>query len=132
MDTVSVVCGIIFKEDKILLCRRKTEKSLGGYWEFPGGKVEPNESETDALIRELKEELSIKVEIQKHFKTSHHKYERVQIELIAYLCKFIQTDFILTDHDDIKWVKKIELLSFNLAPADIPIAKALAAYGGMN
>lgn len=129
MDTVSVVCGIILKEDKILLCRRKTEKSLGGYWEFPGGKVESNESESDALIRELKEELSIKVEIQKHFKTTLHKYEQVQIELIAYFCKFIQADFILTDHDAIQWVKKIELLSFNLSPADVPIAKALVAYG---
>lgn len=129
MDTVSVVCGIIFKEDKILLCRRKTEKSLGGYWEFPGGKVEPNESESDALIRELKEELSIKVEIQKHFKTTLHKYDQVQIELIAYLCKFIQVDFVLIDHDEIEWVKKTELLSFNLAPADVPIANAIIAQG---
>lgn len=129
MDTIRVVCGIIFKEDKILLCRRKAEISLGGYWEFPGGKIEPNESESEALIRELKEELSIKVEVQKHFKTTLHRYEQVQIELIAYFCKFIQTDFVLTDHDDIQWVKKIELLNFNLAAADIPIAKAFVAYG---
>ncbi|WP_029281362.1 (deoxy)nucleoside triphosphate pyrophosphohydrolase [Pedobacter sp. R20-19] len=127
MDTVRVVCGIIFKEDKILLCRRKAEKPLGGYWEFPGGKVEPNESESDALMRELKEELSVKVEIQKHFKTIFHKYQQVQIELIAYCCKFIQADFTLTEHDAIQWVKKIELLSFDLAQADIPIAKALIA-----
>lgn len=129
MDTVRVVCGIIFNEEKILLCRRKAEKTLGGYWEFPGGKVEPDESETDALFRELKEELSIKVEIQKHFKTTLHKYEQVQIELIAYGCKFIQADFVLIDHDEILWVKKKELLSFNLAPADVPIAKALIEQG---
>lgn len=125
MDTVRVVCGIIFKEDKILLCRRKAEKFLGGYWEFPGGKVETNESESDALIRELKEELSIQIEIKKHFKTIIHQYEQIQIELIAYTCQFIQADFILMDHDSIQWVKKTELLSFNLAPADIPIARAL-------
>jgi len=129
MDTVRVVCGIIFKEDKILLCRRKAEKSLGGYWEFPGGKVEPNESESDALIRELKEELAMQVEIDKHFKTIIHQYENVQIELIAYGCKFIQADFVLIDHDEIQWVEKTKLLSFNLAPADVPIAKALVAYG---
>lgn len=127
MDTIRVVCGIIFKEDKILLCRRKAEKSFGGYWEFPGGKVEPNELESDALVRELKEELSMKVEINKHFKTIIHQYESVQIELIAYGCKFIQADFILIDHDEIQWVKNTELLSFNLAPADVPIAKALIA-----
>lgn len=125
MDTTRVVCGIIFKEDKILLCRRKPEKSLGGYWEFPGGKVESHESENEALIRELREELAMKVEICKHFKTIIHQYEQMQIELIAYTCKFIQADFILTDHDEIKWVGKRELLSFNLAPADVPIAEAV-------
>jgi len=125
MDTVRVVCGIIFKEDKILLCRRKAEKSLGGHWEFPGGKVESSESESEALIRELKEELAMQVEIGKHFKTIIHQYDNVQIELIAYCCKFIQADFILIDHDAYEWIKKTELLNFNLAPADIPIANAL-------
>lgn len=125
MDTVSVVCGIIFKEDKILLCRRKPEKSLCGYWEFPGGKVEFGESESEALIRELREELAMKVEIGDHFKTVVHQYEDVIIELIAYCCKFIQAEFVLKDHDEIQWVEKRELLSFNLAPADVPIADAL-------
>ena len=125
MDTVRVVCGIIFKEDKILLCRRKAEKSLGGYWEFPGGKVEPDESESEALIRELKEELSLQVEIGDHFKTIVHQYEQIQIELIAYTCKFIQADFRLVDHDEIQWVKKKELPNFHLAAADIPISEAL-------
>ncbi|WP_406823947.1 (deoxy)nucleoside triphosphate pyrophosphohydrolase [Pedobacter sp. KACC 23697] len=124
MDTIRVVCGIIFKEDKILLCRRKPEKPLGGYWEFPGGKVEFGESESKALIRELKEELAMQVEIGDHFKTIIHQYE-IQIELIAYTCKFIQADFILTDHDAIQWVEKRHLLSVNLAPADIPIAEVL-------
>jgi len=127
MDTVRVVCGIIFKEDTILLCRKKAEKSLGGYWEFPGGKVEPDESERDALVRELYEELSIEVEIHEYFKTSIHTYDHIEIELIAYCCKFIKSDLILIDHDAFQWVAKTELLSFNLAPADIPIAACLSA-----
>jgi len=125
MDTVRVVCGIILREDKILLCRRKAEKSLGGYWEFPGGKIEAEESESDALARELREELSMEIEVKSKFKTIQYQYEKMQIELIAYTCKFIQADFILMDHDSIEWVKKTELLNFNLAPADIPIARAL-------
>jgi len=125
MDTVRVVCGVIFKEDKILLCRRKAEKPLGGYWEFPGGKVDPDESESDALNRELKEELAMQVEINTHFKTIIHQYENIKIELIAYSCEFVQADFILTDHDAIQWVEKRRLLSVNLAPADISIAEAL-------
>jgi len=126
MDIIRVVCGIIFQEDKILICRRKAEKPLGGYWEFPGGKVEPNELESDALNRELQEELSINVEVQKHFKTTLHKYENINVKLIAFKCRFIQSDFTLTDHDATEWVTKTELLKFNLAPADIPIARALA------
>jgi 8-oxo-dGTP diphosphatase len=125
MDTVRVVCGIISKENKILLCRRKAEKSLGGYWEFPGEKVEPDESEGDALMRELKEELAIQVEIDNHFKTIIHQNEQIKIELIAYTCKFIQADFILNDHDAVEWVTKAELLKADLAPADIPVAKGL-------
>ncbi|MGJ1538181.1 NUDIX domain-containing protein [Sphingobacterium multivorum] len=53
MDLITVVCGIIFKDDLVLICRRKAEKSLGGYWEFPGGKVEDGESNEESLLREL-------------------------------------------------------------------------------
>jgi 8-oxo-dGTP diphosphatase len=58
---IRVICGIIYKDHKILLTRRKKTKSLGGFWEFPGGKVEEGESDKDALERELKEELNIEV-----------------------------------------------------------------------
>ena len=58
---IRVVCGIIFKDDKILLTRRKKGKSLEGFWEFPGGKVEKEETDTIALKRELKEELGLEI-----------------------------------------------------------------------
>lgn len=53
MDLITVVCGIIFKDDLVLICRRKAEKSLGGYWEFPGGKIEDSESNEESLLRKL-------------------------------------------------------------------------------
>lgn len=125
MDTIKVVCGIIFNGNKILICRRKTSKSFGGFWEFPGGKVEKGESNEHSLMRELNEELGMKVKNISYFRTNIHKYESFNIELIAYKCKFLLADFILDDHDAFEWLNIEELLSYNLAPADIPIAKEL-------
>jgi 8-oxo-dGTP diphosphatase len=125
MDTIKVVCGIIFNEEKILICRRKPTKSFGGYWEFPGGKIEKGESEELSLIRELKEELGIKVENITYFKSNIHDHGSFIIELIAYKCRFIKTAFKLADHDLTEWINIQELDKWNLSPADIPIAKEL-------
>ena len=61
---IKVVCGIIFKDQKIFICRRNPEASLGGYWEFPGGKIEEGEDHRESLKRELMEELLMDVEIE--------------------------------------------------------------------
>jgi 8-oxo-dGTP diphosphatase len=125
MGTIKVICGIIFKDDKIFLCRRNANKSLAGYWEFPGGKIESGETDVDALSRELHEELGMKVKIIEHFKTVIHPYEAFTIELIAYTCQFQEANYTLTDHDKYEWVDAKDLNKWNLAPADIPIANAI-------
>lgn len=125
MDTIRVVCGIIFKDDMIFLCRRSTHKSLGGFWEFPGGKIEAGEEEVESLSRELFEELGMRVDIQEHFTTVTHNYDLFTIELIAYICEFKDASFKLTDHDLYKWINKTDLMKWKLAPADIPIAEAI-------
>lgn len=125
MDTIRVTCGIIFKEDKIFICRRSPNKSLAGYWEFPGGKIEPGETAMEALSRELHEELGMKVKIMEHFKTVVHAYSTFTIELVAYTCHFQDANYTLTDHDSYEWVDRKDINKWNLAPADIPIAEAL-------
>ncbi|WP_433900440.1 (deoxy)nucleoside triphosphate pyrophosphohydrolase [Sphingobacterium puteale] len=125
MAIIKVVCGIIFKDNLVLICRRKQEKSLGGYWEFPGGKVEEAESHEDSLLRELIEELHLKVEIKQHFFDTVHHYDKVAIKLISFICETSGTVVASTDHDQLKWVKVIDLLNWKLAPADIPIAQVL-------
>lgn len=125
MGIVKVVCGIVFKDDRVLICRRKPEKSLGGYWEFPGGKVEPSESYEESLRRELVEELAINVKIEEPFINHIHEYERGVIKLISFICSTDQSELVLNDHDKIKWVKISSLLNYQLAPADIPVATAL-------
>lgn len=125
MDIIKVVCGIIFNDNKVFICRRKPEKLLGGYWEFPGGKIEQGEKYDVSLSRELIEELGMKVEVKEYFKTNIHTYEKFTIELIAYKCIFSDATFQLTDHDSFEWVLVQDLVNWNLAPADIPIAKEL-------
>lgn len=125
MAIIKVVCGIIFNDDKLFICRRSSNKSLSGYWEFPGGKVEEDETFEASLKRELHEELGMDVNVQNHFDTVIHEYENFTIELIAYRCEFIEASYKLTDHDKYKWIDLNTLLNYDLALADIPVAEKL-------
>lgn len=122
---IKVVCGIIFKGDKVFICRRNPDKSLGGYWEFPGGKVEDGEQYENSLIRELDEELGMKVIIRAYFKSVVHTYEKFTIELISYKCDFQDANFKMRVHDRYEWTNVQDLNRWKLAPADIAIAKEL-------
>ena len=80
MKTIRVVCGIFWKDGQVFIARRSPQKSMGGYWEFPGGKVEENEKEEIALERELKEELAIEVKVGEYIGRTVHPSENVFIE----------------------------------------------------
>lgn len=125
MAITKVLCGLILKDNQILICRRKPEKSLGGYWEFPGGKLEDNETYEECLARELQEELGLMVIFGDHFKTVIHHYDQKAIELISYICETEYSEIKLVDHDKIEWIAIEDLLKWELAPADVPIAEAL-------
>jgi 8-oxo-dGTP diphosphatase len=125
MAMIKVTCGLIFSEGKVFLCRRNQEKSLGGYWEFPGGKVEQDEAFEACLERELQEELNMEVDVIRHFLTIQHDYQEFSIELISFLCDLKSATFSMKDHDAHEWVAPETLLNWKLAPADIPIAKAV-------
>lgn len=122
---ISVVCGIIFNNGKVFIARRKPSKSLGGYWEFPGGKIEQGENHKDSLKRELMEELKMEVEIMEYYDSSKYEYDNFTIELIAYICMYKTWNHNLTDHDRFEWVTPNELLNWKLAPADVPLAKKI-------
>ena len=125
MDMIKVVCGVIYKDDKILLTRRKKGKSLEGYWEFPGGKVEKEETDTIALKRELKEELGLEISELNYFSENKHDYNTFSIHLVAYKCTALDDPKKLVDHDKFEWVMVNEIGDFNLADADRPLLKEL-------
>jgi 8-oxo-dGTP diphosphatase len=119
MKSIKVVCGIIWKDGKVLIARRKPEKSLGGYWEFPGGKLETDEDAETALVRELKEEMGMTLGNIRYFGCHTHHYETFVIKLLAYECDFINATFELTDHDEINFAHPNELETEKMSPADI-------------
>ena len=122
---MQVTAAVIVKDGKILIARRKPDihPSLSGKWEFPGGKVESNETMVECLKRELNEEFGIEVEIDNFICLNKHKYSFGDLELFAYKVHLISGDFQLQEHDEVRWVLPSELLSYDFAEADIPICK---------
>jgi len=92
-------------------------------WEFPGGKVETNETYENCLTREIKEELNIDISIEKPLNHVFHKYDNKSITLIPFICTLHSSEIKLNEHKDLIWINPLDLLNYNLAPADIPIAK---------
>ncbi len=122
---VEVIAAILFKDEQILLARRKFGKHLAGFWEFPGGKIEKDEDPDTCLMRELNEEFGIQSKVGEHFVDSDYKYDHIQIRLKAYFVEHVSGEFIPVDHDLIDWVKIKDLHTYKLAPADIPIVRKL-------
>lgn len=118
---MNVACGIIIKESKILICQRSSEKSLPLKWEFPGGKQEINETLEDCLLREIKEELCIDIEIIEKLPKHSHKYDFAEIILHPYVCYIKSGEITLKEHLNYKWCSKEEITQHDLAEADIPI-----------
>lgn len=122
---IKVVAGILKKDDKILIARKKEGKSLAGYWEFPGGKIEEGETPQESLIRELMEEMRIKVKVNEYVGESIYDYGNIVISLKGYLAEILEGEITLTDHDKYEWVTLEEVCSYKIAPADIQLVEDL-------
>lgn len=115
----------------ILLTRRAAGQKLAGYWEFPGGKLEPGEDPQSCIERELEEELGVQARAREEVIRSTYRYSGGAIELIAIRVDIASTDFTLTVHDAVEWVSKDELLEMKLAPADVAVAEFLVPSSGI-
>lgn len=123
--SIEVAAAIIERDGKYLIAKRAQHKPLAGYWEFPGGKIEKDETPEHCLLRELKEELSIQVEVLQFIAENTHDYGTFTVCLKAYRCLFIEGEFTLVDHEEIAWISLEQMNDYQLAPADFPFVKVL-------
>ena len=115
---LKVVCAIIISEQKILITQNSSASDHPFLWEFAGGKIKPGESAKDAILREIREELEIEIEIQKKMKSVTFDYGFKQIELIPFLCSIKKGKIKLNEHAAFKWVLFDELNNFDFSGAD--------------
>lgn len=125
--TLYVVAAIIIKDDKVFA----TQRGYGewkDWWEFPGGKIEKNESPQDALKREIREELVADVEVDDLLATVEYDYPKFHLSMQCYVCSLVSDKLSLLEHEAARWLSKEELDSVNWLPADmevIPVIKKM-------
>lgn len=126
MKHIEVVAAVMVNHKNQIFCaRRKNQGELALKWEFPGGKIEQNESLEDALIREIKEEFSTTIKVNDFIMTVQHQYQGFHLTMHAFYAEVIEGNLVLNEHTDSKWLLKHELLSLDWAAADLPIVHAL-------
>lgn len=127
-----VVAALIWDQDKFIICQRPANKARGMLWEFVGGKVEPGETNEQALIRECREELAITLSVGSVFMEVNHVYPDVTIHLTLFNATIASGTPQKLEHNDIRWITVDEIPQYVFCPADREILKRLrnAANGG--
>jgi len=117
MKTINVVAAVIRDGDKVFA----TERGYGeykGYWEFPGGKIEPGETPEEAIIREIKEELDSVIEVNEYIDTVEYDYPGFHLSMKCYFCKLLNGGLVLKEANDSKWLDRETLNDVEWLPAD--------------
>ena len=123
MKTINVVAAVIRKDNMVFATQRGYGEFKDG-WEFPGGKVEANETPEEAIVREIHEELETKIIVDEYLHTIEYDYPTFHLSMKCYLCHVAEGDLILVEHEAAKWLTKDTLASVEWLPADqelIPI-----------
>jgi len=132
VQPIRVVCALIEHEGRVLLARRPAHKHLGGKWEFPGGKIEPGESPTDALVRECAEELVCEIEVGAELPAVTHAYPDRTIVLLPFVCRLAVGSAAphAAEHSALAWVEAARMSDYDLPAADAPIVASYLALLG--
>ena len=126
MKHIHVVAAIIFRttqdNKRQVLTTQRGYGDFAGGWEFPGGKIEPNETPENALIREIQEELAAKILVKNHIHTIEYDYPTFHLSMECFECELAENqDITLLEHQSAKWLEKSTLYTVNWLPADVDI-----------
>ena len=122
---MDVVAGVIRRDGRFLITQRLPDDTLGGYWEFPGGSVEPGEALPAALRRELKEELGIETEIGEQIHAAVHAYPDRDVRLHFYSARIISGEPQKLEVADLRWVTPEQFADYQFPEADLPLLDQL-------
>ena len=124
MKTVRVVAAVIRSEDKIFATARGYGE-FKGQWEFPGGKIEPGETPQEALVREIQEELDVKIEVGDLIDTIEYDSPSFHLSMDCFWCIVTDGEITLKEAEDARWLSKDELYSVDWLPADMELIEKL-------
>lgn len=127
MKIVKVVAAIIIHENKIFATQRGYGEFKDG-WEFPGGKIEPGETPQEALVREIKEELDIEIEVKDFLETVEYDYPTFHLSMDCFFCAIRSGDLVLKEHEAAKWLTVETLDSVDWLPADKGLVEGIREY----
>lgn len=125
---VKVPCAILVHEGKVLVAQRSASGSLPLKWEFPGGKLEENESEEECLMREIQEELSVEIRVGDRLPVTERDDVWRIIQLVPFVCELASHDILLTEHEQILWLSPDELSDLDWAEADRGVVQSYFTY----
>ncbi|MGA2440786.1 MAG: 8-oxo-dGTP diphosphatase MutT [Tepidisphaeraceae bacterium] len=118
MMRVDAAIGVVKRDGRVLICQRKTDDTLGDFWEFPGGKCEPGESLEMCLARELMEEVGIEARVVRKLTPVEHDYPHVSVRLHPFLCEHVEGEATAIECQRTKWVEAEELSGYKFPPAN--------------
>ena len=118
---INVCCAIIESNKKILATRRGKNMHLSGFWEFPGGKIEPGENAEECIVREIREELNVDILITGTLRNVEYDYPEKSIRLIPFICKILSGNITLQGHSEYLWIEAESWKELEWAPADIKV-----------
>ena len=127
MKTVRVVAAVIRSEDKIFATARGYGE-FKGQWEFPGGKIEPGETPQEALVREIQEELDVKIEVGDLIDTIEYDYPSFHLSMDCFWCNITEGEITLKEAENARWLCKDELYSVDWLPADMKLIEKLELF----
>ena len=125
MQATEVVAALIWDKDKFMICQRPAHKARGLLWEFVGGKVEPDETKEQALIRECKEELAVMLAVGDVFMDVIHEYPDLTVHLTLFSATIAAGEPQKLEHNDIRWITPSEIANYEFCPADVEILKKI-------